>query len=406
MMTGSHVVIEAIFVPTMAKMIGAILRFAFGVDTVVVGDSIFLLSRGLPYELYLSWDCIGWQSLVFLAFSMATWLQGKHSLRSKVKCVLLGLELFIALNLLRIVATALILLRWGYGPTIFFHDQISVILTFTCLALYGIISGYILEPAVKGKPLIKSLSKSIKSVRIRSLLPDFIYGRRTMGLATMFIVLMTTALSGVNLLSVKASGETDMTQLSFEYTDPPVVVNTVSTNRILTVPPSDLGTTHTDDYTTSSDKFELAWSFYLYGPLDDDYEMEGDLAFVVYMYASEECEVKVKFKIFAVKEDGHTSQKFSKDFNVELGTSSPSTPSTFEEHIKKKKYKEGETLLVEIWLESEEKEEITYYFQYDSTGKHSYIDLPGVVVPERLTPFLVPMIFVNTAIFIHRRKKY
>ncbi len=133
--------------------------------------------------------------------------------------------------------------------------------------------------------------------------------------------------------------------------------------------------------------------------------MKGDLAFIVYLYASEECEVEVKFKIFAVKEDGDTEEKISEEFCVELETSSLSSPYIFEKHTKKKKFKEGETLLVEIWLESEE-EEITYYFQYDSTSKHSYIDLPGVVVPEKLTPFLVPMLFVNTAIFIHRRKKY
>lgn len=386
--TKGYVVIKNAIVPIMARLIGAILKHVFGVKTVSIGGSIFLITRGLPYELYLGWNCIGWQSLVLIAFCMATVLQGNHSTKSKLKSVVLGIEGVVAVNLLRIVATALILLRWGYGPTIVFHDQIGTILTLAWLVAYWHISNaYILEPETGSRTIVETVRESIKGVRLRSLLPDFVYGRRTMGLATMFIILTMTAMGGVAFLSVRATGDTDPSRLSFEYVDSQVVVNTISTNRILTLPEfTDLGTTHTDSYTTSSESYEHAWSFYLYGPLGQDYEMKGDLAFVLYLYASRECEVDIKFRIVAVKENGHIDHKVSKEFKeVELDTSSPSEPLELETDTKKEKFKEGQSLLVEIWFKSDSSTRTTYYFQYDSTGKHSYIDLPGIVVSENLT---------------------
>ena len=406
--TKSNLVIENLIVPTMAKVIGSILRFVFGVKTTVVGDSIFLITQGLPYQLYLSWNCIGWQSIVFLLFSLVTLLQDRYSMKSKLKCALLGLEMFIVLNLLRIVTTAILLLKFGYGLMFIFHDQVSIIITFVSLALFWYISSsFILEQTGERKSLLRALKCSVKDLKLSRLIPDFIFGRRTMGLVMMTLILLTTALSGVALLSGKVSGDTDMTQLSFEYVDPAVIVNTATINRILTLPPSDLGTTpHTDSHTTSGDKYELAWSFYLYGPLNEDYEMKGDLTFVVYMFASEECEVKIKFKICAVDEEGVAHQKFSEYFKTELGTSSPSEPYEFEEDTSKEKFKEGEALLVEIWLESVDDEVITYYFQYDSTNKHSYIDLPGVVVSEELTPYIYPMFISNVFILLLRKRKF
>ena len=405
--TKSNLVIENLIIPTMAKVIGSILRFVFGVNTTVVGDSIFLITQGLPYQLYLSWNCIGWQSIVFLLFSLVTLFQDRYSMKSKLKCALLGLEMFIVMNVLRIVTTALLLLKYGHGLMFIFHDQVSIIITFVSLALFWYISSnFILEQTGERKSLLRAIKSSVKDLKLSRLIPDFIFGRKTMGLTMMTLILLTTALGGVTLLSGKVSGDTDMTQLSFEYIDPAVTINTVTTNRILTLPLSDLGTTpHTDSHTTSDDKYELAWSFYFYGPLNEDYEMKGDLTFVVYIYASEECDAKIKFKIYAVDEEGDAHEKFNHYYRAELGTSSPSEPYEFEKHTSKKKFKDGETLLVEIWLESNDDEEITYYFQYDSTNKHSYIDLPGVVVTEELTPYIVPMFISNAFILLLKRRK-
>lgn len=386
--TKSYVLIERFIVPTMARMISSILTNVFGVETVVNSGSIFLITRGLPYELYLNWNCVGWQSLLLLFFSLVTGLQGNHSLRSKLKCVALGLEGIVVVNLLRIVATAILLLKQGYGPAITFHDHLSIIITFAWMGAFWYISNaFILEASTEAemRPLAERMTESMRNLKLRTLLPDFIYGRRVMGLATMVIILTMTALSGIAVLSAKELSYGNPTTLSFEYEVSPVTVCSVTTKRIMTHPNStDLVSTHTDNHTTSSKKFELAWSFYLYGPLEQDYEMKGSLEFGLYLYASEERMVDIKLKIRDVNEEGKAHTEADKDFHdVELNASSPSDPITLEFNVShKKEFKKDHTILVEIWLRSDDDE--TYYFNYDSEVKHSYLDLPGIVISENV----------------------
>jgi hypothetical protein len=51
----------------------------FGIETVVDGAHMYLFSGGLPYDVFVVWNCVEWQSFVLLAFTLATMLQGIHS---------------------------------------------------------------------------------------------------------------------------------------------------------------------------------------------------------------------------------------------------------------------------------------------------------------------------------------
>ena len=48
---------------------------------------------------------------------------------------------------------------------------------------------------------------------------------------------------------------------------------------------------------------------------------------------------------------------------------------------------------------------LDYILEYDSKSRHSYMDLPGMVVPERLTWLLLPLTFIHPFFVGGRRRK-
>ena len=76
--TGAYSFIERFIVPSMTRMVASILLNVFGVKTSFSGGSLFVFTETLPYELNLSWNCVGWQSLVLLAFTLVTIRDGRE----------------------------------------------------------------------------------------------------------------------------------------------------------------------------------------------------------------------------------------------------------------------------------------------------------------------------------------
>jgi len=408
--TKAYMLIEQLVVPPMARMIGSILRFVFGVETIVNGGSIFLLTGGLPYKLYLSWNCIGWQSLVLLLFSLTTGLQGRHSLGSKLKCIALGLEGIVAVNLLRIVTTAMLLLRWGYAPAITFHDRLSLLVTFAWLAAFWFVSNeFILEPSTQAKrPFSERLRESMRNLRLRSLLPDFVYGRRAMGLATMAIILTMTALGGVAALSAKVPSGANPTTLSFEHLDGNVTVCGINTSRIMTHPAyTDLGASayadpHVGGYGIH---WTEMWNFYLYGPLQQSYALSGSNTYSVWLHISFQGHISfttyIRFYVYDVDETGVSTQVACDTFRITL----TNTPRNFNftsssiSHV----FPAGHTIRVRIDILDGLRQ--TYVLEYDSPDRHSYVDLPGIVVQENITHLMYLAIVIPPLTSALRKRK-
>ena len=224
--------------------------------------------------------------------------------------------------------------------------------------------------------------------------------RSPTAMALFFLILMSSLIVWVTAAAISMpEGEAvDKTVLTFEYVDPAVSVNGIETNRILTHPDfKDLGNKpHIDSYTTSSSGFEHAWSFYLHGPLVEDYRMEGRLVFILYMRADRKCEVDIWFKIRDVDENGIVKDTANIKFlGVELDKKNDKDPIELEsDPVKSVTFGEGHSILVEIRLKSDSNEDTTYYFSYDSKNRWSRIEFPGMVVPERalVLVFVAPLI--------------
>jgi len=168
--TGLYKLIQGIIVPTLVRMIGAVLRYFFSVQASVSNTSVYLQGAGFPVEIYISWNCVGWQSLVLFMFTLVTGLQGPYTLKSKVKCLLLGAEGTFLVNLLRIVLSCLLAFHFGYLPAVIFHDYLGTLLLIAWLGIFWYFS---FEMVLERKAVLTArrmrgpprLSASLKSLR-------------------------------------------------------------------------------------------------------------------------------------------------------------------------------------------------------------------------------------------------
>ena len=85
------------------------------------------------HTLFISWNCIGWQSLILLGASFFSGLRGQQPLEARVQVVLIGVVGTMLLNLARVAAVAAIAATIGQTPAFIFHDYGGTILVIVWL---------------------------------------------------------------------------------------------------------------------------------------------------------------------------------------------------------------------------------------------------------------------------------
>jgi exosortase/archaeosortase family protein len=109
-------------VPAEARMVVGLLGL-LGVHAAASGSHLVVWdTSGSMHTLFISWNCIGWQSLVLFAVSLVTGLRGPHQLESRMQVVAIGVAATLLLNIVRVAFVALIAATVGVGPAILFHD--------------------------------------------------------------------------------------------------------------------------------------------------------------------------------------------------------------------------------------------------------------------------------------------
>ena len=137
---GIYRFIEGGIRPIFTRAVGGIIKYVCGIPTVISKDSLYLLRNGMPIKVYISWNCIGWQSFILFAITLLTGLQGPYTTWSKVKCVAVGLEGTVLLNVFRVAFTCVLLYYVGYLPALIFHDYFGTVLTLVWLAVFWYVS--------------------------------------------------------------------------------------------------------------------------------------------------------------------------------------------------------------------------------------------------------------------------
>ena len=107
-----------------------------GIPSAYDRSLLYIGSGAGSLALYISWNCVGWQTLLFLGLSMATGLQGEYTIRSRVETVALGVAGIAILNVLRITVVALVAYVFGQVPAVIVHDYGSVIATIAFLMAF------------------------------------------------------------------------------------------------------------------------------------------------------------------------------------------------------------------------------------------------------------------------------
>lgn len=131
--------------PVGAQLVHGILAM-FGYLTAPDGSVLSISDGTRGTSVYISWNCVGWQTLLFLGVSMLGGLQGEYTWRSKVETVVLGILGILALNVLRITVVALVAFHFGQLPAIVVHDYGSVVVTVAYLmAFWAVAYSMILE---------------------------------------------------------------------------------------------------------------------------------------------------------------------------------------------------------------------------------------------------------------------
>lgn len=125
-------------VPLEARMVVGLLG-ALGIHAAASGSHLVIWdSAGSMHTLFISWNCIGWQSLILLGVSFFSGLRGEQSLEARVQVVLIGVAGTTLLNLMRVAAVAAIAATLGQTPAVLFHDYGGTILVVLWLFAFWI----------------------------------------------------------------------------------------------------------------------------------------------------------------------------------------------------------------------------------------------------------------------------
>jgi len=127
MQLGANSPLQAV-VPAESRMVVSLLSLV-GIHAAASGSHLVVWdASGSMHTLFISWNCIGWQSLILFGVSLLSGLRGTQSLESRVQVVCIGIAGTMLLNLIRVAAVAAIAATAGVTPAVLFHDYGGTIL--------------------------------------------------------------------------------------------------------------------------------------------------------------------------------------------------------------------------------------------------------------------------------------
>ncbi len=139
--TAIYKFIQATIVPYEVKTVAAML-YLLKIPTTYSAEGLTVNGTFLE----VTWNCLGWQSMIFLLITCAVGLQGTYKRRSIIEAVTIGLLGTFLINVLRIMAVSLL---GAYLPSVFavvFHDYLAAIITiFWLFFFWWFVYSYVLE---------------------------------------------------------------------------------------------------------------------------------------------------------------------------------------------------------------------------------------------------------------------
>ncbi len=127
-------------VPAEVRVTVALLGL-FGVHAGAAGNQLVVWNAsGAPQTLFISWNCVGWQSLILLGLSLMVGLRDPMTLATRAQVILLGVLGTVLINIARITVVCLLAALAGYLPAVLFHDYGGTLLLVAWLFAFWLIA--------------------------------------------------------------------------------------------------------------------------------------------------------------------------------------------------------------------------------------------------------------------------
>jgi exosortase/archaeosortase family protein len=126
---GFYRFIQAWVVPIEVKMV-AVLLSPLAIKLTVYNESAMLVNGRFAH---ITWNCIGWQSMLLLCITLLIGLQGNYSFSSRIEVILIGIVGTYLMNILRM---AFIVGLFVYSLPLFaiiYHNILAIVATLSWL---------------------------------------------------------------------------------------------------------------------------------------------------------------------------------------------------------------------------------------------------------------------------------
>jgi len=141
--------IQKYIVPWQARLVVVSIA-PFGIESRVVADSdqsaFFMIKNQAAIPVDLSWNCLGWQSVLLLIISLVAGLKGNFTALSRIQIVVLGLLGTILVNVFRMSVIAVGIYYVNSLAAQIVHDYFASFITLLWLIFFWWFSySYVLE---------------------------------------------------------------------------------------------------------------------------------------------------------------------------------------------------------------------------------------------------------------------
>lgn len=131
--------IQDVIVSWQARMVAVTLT-PFGIVSKITSGSVYssfyMIKDGVAIPVYLSWNCLGWQSVLLLVVSLMAGLKGNFTQTSRIKCILFGLAGTLVINVARMTLIALGIYYVNSLAAQIVHDYLAAFITVVWLIAF------------------------------------------------------------------------------------------------------------------------------------------------------------------------------------------------------------------------------------------------------------------------------
>ena len=112
-----------------------------GMHAAAAGNQLVVWNlSGAPQTLFISWNCVGWQSLILLGLSLMVGLRTPMTMGTRLEVIALGVVGTLLVNIARITLVCLLAALAGYLPAVLFHDYGGTLLLVAWLFTFWLIA--------------------------------------------------------------------------------------------------------------------------------------------------------------------------------------------------------------------------------------------------------------------------